>query len=93
MLGRHRGPGGILEQWIVHRRVVCPVLPAHAEAQRFGDFIGQIGQAPSHLGARVTQIVDSLVGPDRGVAAGDVEAHAHHRDRVVVGGHTPMGMT
>src|SRR5258707_12667065 len=75
VLARDGIPRRVLEQRIVGGRIVGAILPAHAERQRRLALIGQLAEPALELHA-------SEIGPDRRVAASDVEADTDHRHLV-----------
>ena len=72
-----RLPRRILKQWITLWRIPRAVLQTHTKRERALNFVGQLAHAALDL--RQHQI-----GADRGVAAGDVEAHADDGDLVAI---------
>src|SRR2546425_13356036 len=85
VLRRSRLPGRVLEQRMVQRSVVRPVLAPDAETHRGGDLVAEGGQRPALRLRVVAQIRQRLVGSDRRVAAGDVKTDPDDRDAIAVG--------
>ena len=84
MLRRDGAPRRIVEEWMIHRRVVRLVLSADAEAHGVGDRVGDLAEQLLHLVGISAERFEGEVGADRRVSAGDVEPDAHDRDLVVV---------
>jgi hypothetical protein len=84
-------PRRVIEQRRVHRRVIGAVLPADPEADAVRDLVGHLPQRLALLAGVGAQGLEGQVGTDGGVAARDVEAHAHDRDLVAVGRHATDG--
>ncbi len=76
----YRVPALAPEQRVVHRRIICPVLPADAEGNDVLDFIGERRQTSQEPGGSVY----GEVRADRSISAGDIETNAHDRDLFAV---------
>src|SRR5438477_3687681 len=78
---RHRAPRRMLEQRMIRRRIVGPVVAPHAERDRALDLVRQ------ELQVRPLVLVQAPVGTNRGIAARDVEPHPHDAHLVAVRRH------
>ena len=74
---------------MIHRRIVGAVLPADAERDDVLDLVGERRQPLE----QARGAAEREVGPDRRVAAGDVEADAHDRHLFGYAATPPIGIT
>ena len=77
-------PGGIVEQRVIHRRIVGLVYAAEAEADHVVDLVGDRAQTGPALATFGPEVRPAQVRPDGGVAARDVEAHPYDRHLIPV---------